>query len=52
VLKDVSGVKVVSLLGSAASVKFKTEGSGVQIELPELSDQLMRQPAWVLKVSR
>ena len=51
-LKDVSAVKSVTLLGSAAPVKFKAAGSGVQLELPELSDELLRQPAWVLKVSR
>jgi alpha-L-fucosidase len=52
VLKDVSGVKAVSLLGSTAVVNFKPQGTGVQIELPQLTDDLMRQPAWVLKVSR
>jgi alpha-L-fucosidase len=51
-LKDVSGVKAVTLLGSTAAVKFKAVSSGVSIELPELTDELMRQPAWVLKVSR
>jgi len=51
-LKDASGVKAVTLLGSTAAVKFRAEGSGIEIELPELSDKLMRQPAWVLKVSR
>jgi len=33
-------------------VNFEPEGSGVRIELPQLSDDPMRQPAWVLKVSR
>ena len=51
-LKDVSGVKAVTLLGSTAAVKFKVKGSGVAIELPELPDELVRQPAWVLKVRR
>ena len=51
-LKDVSAVKSVTLLGSPAPVKFKSTGGGVQLELPDLSDELLRQPAWVLKVSR
>ena len=52
VLKDVAGVKAVTLLGSPAAVKFKAAEGGVAIELPDPSDELMRQPAWVLKVSR
>jgi len=52
VLRDVSGVKAVTLLGSAEALKFKAEGNGISIQLPELGDDLLRQPAWVLKVSR
>ena len=51
-LKDVSGVKRVELLGSAGTLKFKVAGNGTQIELPDLPYQLLHQPAWVLKVSR
>ncbi len=51
-LKDVTGVKSVTLLGSTASVRFKPSGNGVQLDLPELTDELLQQPAWVLKVSR
>jgi alpha-L-fucosidase len=51
-LKDVSGVKAVTLLGSAEALKFKAAGSGTEIELPRLPDELLHQPAWVLKVSR
>jgi len=51
-LKDVTGVKSVMLLGSATPLKFKTMGSGVTIELPDLAEDLRQQPAWVLKVSR
>jgi alpha-L-fucosidase len=51
-LKDVTGVKSVTLLGSTAPVKFKPSGNGVQLDLPELTDELLQQPAWVLKVSR
>ena len=52
VLKDVTGVKAVTLLGSTAPVKFKAARGGVVMELPDPGDALMRQPAWVLKVSR
>ena len=51
-LRDVSGVKAVELLGSSGALKFKKAGSGVEIELPELPNALLDQPAWVLKVSR
>jgi alpha-L-fucosidase len=52
VLKDVSGVKGVELLGLAGALKFKSAGGGVEIEMPDLPDALLDQPAWVLKVSR
>jgi len=51
-LKNVSGVKSVMLLGSGFPLKFKTVGSGVIVELPELPEELLHQPAWVLQVSR
>jgi alpha-L-fucosidase len=51
-LKAVSGVKAVELLGFAGALKFRTAGSGVEIELPELPNTLLHQPAWVLKVTR
>jgi alpha-L-fucosidase len=51
-LKDVSGIKSVALLGSAGTLKFKAAGGGTTIELPDLPNQLLHQPAWVLKVSR
>jgi alpha-L-fucosidase len=52
VLKDVNGVKAVSLLGSDGQVKFHSRRGGVAISLPELPESLLGQPAWVLKVSR
>jgi alpha-L-fucosidase len=52
VLKDVTGVKSVELLGSPGALKFKAAGGGVEIELPDLPNALLRQPAWVLKISR
>jgi alpha-L-fucosidase len=51
-LKDVSGVKAVELLGSAEALKFRAAESGTEIELPRLPNALLHQPAWVLKVSR
>jgi alpha-L-fucosidase len=51
-LKDFDGVKSVSLLGSPAQVHFKAQGSSVSIDLPEMPEELMSQPAWVLKLSR
>jgi alpha-L-fucosidase len=51
-LKDVKGVKSVTLLGSEAPLKFKVASGGVTIDLPSLPDELLHQPAWVLKVSR
>src|SRR5512140_1530104 len=50
-IKDVAGVKAVTLLGSPAPVKFKTAQGGVSIELPDLPEELLRQPAWVVKLS-
>jgi hypothetical protein len=51
-MKDVTGVKAVSLLGSTTALKFKPVAGGVMIDLPGLPDELLHQPAWVLKVSR
>jgi alpha-L-fucosidase len=54
VLKDAAakGVKAVSLLGSTAPVKFAATGATVTVELPDLPEELLGQPAWVLKISR
>jgi alpha-L-fucosidase len=51
-LKDVSGVKAVTLLGTETKLKFKAAALGVIVELPDLPEDLRQQPAWVLKVSR
>ncbi len=52
-LKDLAGVKSVSLLGSTAqALQFKAAPGGTQVELPQLPEQLLHQPAWVLKVER
>jgi len=52
VIKDVSAAKSVSLLGSDGGLKFKASKAGLSIELPELPEDLRRQPAWVLKISQ
>jgi hypothetical protein len=46
------GVKSVSLLGSTSPVKFRTTATGLEVQMPDLPDELMSQPAWVLKLSR
>ena len=51
-IKDVPGVKSVSLLGSTQSVKFTGSNGAVSVNLPELPEDLRAQPAWVLKLSR
>jgi alpha-L-fucosidase len=52
VLKNVTGVKSVTLLGGAAPLKFTTSKETVSVELPDLPEALLPQPAWVLKLSR
>ena len=51
-MKEVSGVKSVTLLGSPPPLRFSAEGDGVSIELPEVPEALRAQPAWVLKLGR
>jgi alpha-L-fucosidase len=51
-LKDVTGAKSVTLLGSTTPLKFKVSQAGVSVALPDLPEDLRQQPAWVLKISR
>ena len=44
--------KSVTLLGSAAPVRWKTAGAAVTIDLPDLTQDLIAQPMWVLKISQ
>jgi alpha-L-fucosidase len=50
-VKDVPGVKSVQMLG-AGNLRFTADGNGVTVELPAMPEDLMRQPAWVLKLGR
>jgi alpha-L-fucosidase len=52
IVKDITGVKSVSLLGAPGELKFEPSAGGVRIDLPLLPENLFRQPAWVLKLSR
>ena len=51
-LKDVATAKSVTLVGSTGPLKFKATNGGLSIQLPDLPEELMPQPAWVLKVSK
>jgi alpha-L-fucosidase len=51
-VKDVTGVKSVTMLGASTPLKYKASKGEVTVELPELPEALLAQPAWVLKVSR
>jgi alpha-L-fucosidase len=44
--------KTVTLLGSAALLKFRATALGVVVDLPELPEELQTQPMWVLKVAQ
>jgi alpha-L-fucosidase len=44
--------KSVSLLGSAATVRFKNGPGGTTVQLPDLPEELMSQPMWVLKLGQ
>ncbi len=44
--------KAVSLLGAAGALRFTKTGSTIAIELPDLPEDLLAQPAWVLKLSQ
>ena len=46
-------VKSVALLGGPPkSLKFAKAGSSITVELPDLPEELLGQPAWVLRLSR
>jgi alpha-L-fucosidase len=45
-------VESVTLLGSSAPLRFTTTGTSIRVELPDLPEELLGQPAWVLKLGR
>lgn len=53
-LKEAAGLrpKSVALLGAAAPLRWKMEGGGLVVSLPDVPEDLMGQPAWVLKISQ
>jgi alpha-L-fucosidase len=53
-LKEYTGAtpKSVRLLGSSDPLRFRFNNGTVTIELPELTNALLAQPAWVLKFSQ
>jgi alpha-L-fucosidase len=52
VLKDLRHAKAVTLLGSSTPLKFRSSKGGLKIDLPDLSENLRAQPAWVLKIAQ
>ena len=52
VLKDLRHAKAVNLLGSSTPLKFRSSKGGLEIDLPDLSENLRAQPAWVLKITQ
>ncbi len=44
--------KAVSLLGTSAPVHFKAAGGVVTLDLPDLPNDLLAQPMWVLKINQ
>ncbi|HUB83402.1 MAG TPA: alpha-L-fucosidase [Bryobacteraceae bacterium] len=47
-----AGIRSVTLLGSAAPLRFQSDGKSLTVDLPELPAELLGEPAWVLKFSR
>ena len=43
--------KSISLLGSAALLRWKADTQSLTIDLPELSEDLRQQPLWVLRLT-
>ena len=49
---DASRVKSVTLLGSDQTLKWRAAGDSISVELPDVPEKLMTQPAWVLKLAQ
>jgi alpha-L-fucosidase len=46
---DISHLKSVSLLGANTPLHWHASGDSIVIDLPDIPEQLMSQPAWVIK---
>jgi alpha-L-fucosidase len=51
-LKEVGAAKEVTLLGSATALKWKSAGGNVVVDVPAIPENLLEQPAWVIRVRR
>lgn len=53
-LKDAAALepKSVTLLGGGGPLRFSKSGAAIDIDLPDLPEDLLGQPAWVLKLTR
>jgi alpha-L-fucosidase len=53
-LKEYAGGKPnsVTLLGAAAPLRFQASGNAITVDLPDVPEELLGQPAWVLKFSK
>ncbi len=53
-VKDAAALqpKSVTLLGGSAQLRFTKSGGAIDIELPDLPEELLGQPAWVLKIGQ
>jgi alpha-L-fucosidase len=53
-LKEYTGAKLnsVTLLGAAAPLRYQASGNAITVDLPDVPDELLGQPAWVLKFTR
>jgi alpha-L-fucosidase len=47
-----SHLKSVTLLGSAVPVRWRAKGTSIVIDLPQMPEELMKQPAWVFKLGQ
>ncbi len=51
-VNEISGIRSATLLGSTVALKVKPANGGVSVQLPDVPEALMRQPAWVLKLAK
>jgi alpha-L-fucosidase len=53
-LKDAAGLepRAVTLLGEGSPLRFSKAGTTIEVTLPDLPEDLLGQPAWVLKFAR